>query len=119
MIINSVVQESNVIDFENNPRYKLMKYQGSDTTDEINKLKKSTEWNIVNNYRIRYFVLLHHKNEIPNLKNYYISERDRIRGGFLNYKNYLKSQDNSLEIKNYSGYYHVYFDSNKPEEEIN
>jgi hypothetical protein len=117
LIINSVVQESNVIDFENNQRDKLLMYQGNEIAEKINELKKSTEWNIVNNYRIRYFVLFHHKNEIPNLKNYYISERDRIRGGFLNYKNYLKSQDNSLEIKNYSGYYHVYFDSNKPEEE--
>lgn len=117
-IINSEVQESNVIDFENNQRDKLSIYQGNDISEEINKLKRSTEWNIVNNYRIRYFVLFHHKNQISNLKDFFIYERDRIRTGFSNFKSYLKSQNNYLEIKNHSGYYDVYFDSNKSDEEI-
>jgi hypothetical protein len=101
-------------------KIKLLSYKVNDSSEEINKLKKSTEWNLVNNYKIRYFVLLHHKNEIPNIKDYFIYERERIRGGFLNYKNYLKSQNNFFKIKSNFGLYHIYFDSNESvdEEEI-
>ena len=116
-ILDGIVQESEILKEENN-KHEIFKKTNESLIQYINDLKKSTEWNIVQSNILKYFILFQHKVEIPYLKKYLIAERERIRGGFLKYKNFIKNDKDLLEIKVSFRKYEVFINSEKTEDEI-
>ncbi len=107
-IIDGIVQESEIIDIESKINSSLNK-SDEELTKYINDFKNLTNWNLLRANIVRYFILSHHKDEIPDLKIYFLTERERVRVGFLKFKNYLKKNNYNFEITNYSNkrYYYI------------
>ena len=117
-ILDGIVQESEILKQEEG-KHSAFKKTDEELIKYINEFKESTEWNPLKINILKYFILFQHKSEILDLKKYYISERERIRGGFLKYKNFIKKENASLEIKVDNRKYEVFFDWKKSQEEMN
>jgi hypothetical protein len=117
LIIEGIVQESEILKSNSNLNEESIKKKSEqEIIDYIKELKESTDWHFVDNFRIKYFVLLQHKDEIPNLKKYFISERERIKWGLLNFKKYLEKNNYKLSIS-YNKIYDIQYPQNLNEKE--
>jgi serine/threonine protein kinase len=119
IIIEGIVQESEILKSNSNLSKESIKKKSEEKIIEyIKELKESTDWHFVDNFRVKYFVLLQHKDEIPNLKKYFISERERIKWGLLNFKSYLEKNNFKFAVSKYRYYIEYPANLNDSEKEI-
>jgi hypothetical protein len=118
-IIDGIVQESELIDIESKNNSFLNK-SDEELTEYINEFKNLANWNLLKANLVKYFILSHHKDEILDLKTYFLTERERVRVGFLKFKNYLKKNNFNFEINNFNNkrYYYIKTDEKLNNNEI-